>query len=567
MNLPPLEAPLLATQSRKKDPQNCIPATCEDFIVNCTKCNCISFPFNPDICSLTPDPDYLPCFYSRDLFTIECTGCLYGAFLDVTGRCIWCGDYINNCNTCRQLKDGTIACDICDYGYAISWFDRAECINCRVQIQNCIACSPSKISMEYICVQCIDNYVLANDGSCTFCEDQFLNCEECVMNKLNPRCKKCKFGYGLIEASVAASKRDTCKMCHEVVPNCIVCVFETENDVTCLACNEGTQMIAKNVCKDCTEIDPYCTMCTNDPRPTCTACKSNMTFTDGKCKSCQSISGGCKECVHGSKPHCTECIPGFYLADRDTGKTCVLCAISVKECAECSSKTGSVICSMCKNGYYLTKNNKCEKVQQNLKGCKEYRLDSCNACVDGYVLVKNACVFCRAHTLGCAKCRIANNDIQCSECINGYYLKDGKCFACSKTISNCRTCIPAKGAITAQEVTCTSCAITYYLDSDHNTCKMVIPNCVYFFKEQSSVQCQMCLADYRLTIDSQGNSACVYIASAKTETWFHIWLMVVLFLTLMFLSFLPAYLKKVLIVKKRAPPSNICGNAPEDKQD
>lgn len=567
MNLSLLKEPSISTCDIKNGASNCIPARCDDFVTNCTKCNCISFPFYPEICSSRADPNYLPCFSDKDMFTIECKECAHGTFLDTAGICIWCGEYINNCNSCRQLKDGTVVCDVCDYGYAISWFDKAECINCRIQIPNCLACLPSKVPMEYICSQCIDNYVSIDDGSCISCSDEFPNCKECVMEKLSPRCKRCNFGYGLIEASVATSKKDTCKLCHTVVPYCTVCIFETETSMTCLACNEGMQMIAKNVCEDCAKIDTYCTMCTNSPNPTCTACKSGMTFIDGKCKSCQSISGGCKKCVYAPKPYCTECISGFYLTGSNTGQTCILCAIQIKECAECSFQAGSVICTVCKDGYHLTKSNTCEKIQQNLPGCKKYSIDSCNECIDGYVLIKNVCVFCRVQSLGCARCKTINNDLQCTECIHGYYLKNGKCFACSKAIPNCRTCVPATAAVTTtQEATCTSCAITYYLDVDRNVCEIVIPNCVYFFKEQDRVQCQRCLDNYKLTRSDLGDSVCVHITSEKTGVWFHVWIMVALFFSLMLLSFLPIYLKKCLIAKKHALPLDTCDSAPKDKQ-
>lgn len=111
----------------------------------------------------------------------------------------------------------------------------------------------------------------------------------------------------------------------------------------------------------------------------------------------------------------------------------------------------------------------------------------------------------------------------------GYYLKNGECFACSNAVPNCRTCAPASGILTTHEVTCTSCTITYYLNTSYNTCELLIPHCAYFFKEESSVQCQMCLEGYHLVIDSQGNSACTYVTSERTEAWLHIWVTITLF--------------------------------------
>lgn len=546
---------------------NCLPASCEDFVANCTKCDCISFPIDPDICSKTPSQGSLPCFHSKYLFTIKCNKCMYGSFLDAAGNCLMCGNYINNCNSCMQLQDKTIICNACNYGYARSWLDKSACINCRIQTPNCLACMPSKVYAEYVCSECIDNYVVDSTGGCTPCESIFPNCGECKMKSSKPRCSKCSFGYGLIDESVATLGIDTCQLCHEVVPNCVVCTFETETEVTCLACNEGTQMIAKNVCSNCTKIDPYCTMCTADPNPTCVACKSDMAFIDGACRSCMSISGGCRSCVHSPKPYCTECILGFYLTDLGTGATCVLCATVVKECAECTLSDGAVVCVTCKEGYYLTGDGKCVKLQQNLEGCKQYHGNSCSACVEGYVLVNHICIFCRAHLIGCAKCTtLKDSDVQCTECILGYYLKNGKCFACSNAVPNCRTCAPAFGILTTHEVTCTSCAITYYLNTSYNTCELLIPHCAYFFKEESSVQCQMCLEGYHLVIDSQGNSACIYITSERTEAWLHIWVTIILFFGFIVSIFLPICFKSFLIVKKYSHPSDTCDSAPEDKQ-
>ncbi|EFO62029.1 High cysteine membrane protein Group 2 [Giardia lamblia P15] len=567
MNLSPQQKLSLAISGDTGDVYNCLPAKCEDFVVNCTKCTCLSFPTDPDVCSKTSAPGVLPCFYYRDRFTVECTECTYRSFLDLTGRCSLCEDYINNCNSCTQLKDQTITCTACDYSYAVSMFDGSNCINCRIQIPNCLKCSFSKTQLVYICDECINNYVVIQDGSCVSCEDAFPNCEECEMNGSEPRCVKCSFGYGLIEKAVSVSKIDVCKFCHDVVPNCVVCTFETKDKVTCLACNEGLQMIAKNSCSNCTKIDPYCTMCTPSPNPTCTVCKSGMTFIDGKCRSCLSISGGCKRCVHSPKPYCTECIPGFYLTDFGTGATCVLCATKIEKCAECSSNGGDVVCSACKNGYYLVKNKKCEKLQSNLKRCKQYHLDSCSICVDGYVLVNHTCVSCRIYLLGCTKCTISgDSDIQCTECMAGYYLRNGECFACSKVMPNCRTCVPAIGALSTQEVICTSCAITYYLNITHNTCEFIIPNCVYFFKEESSVQCQTCLDGYQLSIDSHGNSSCVSVPSEETEIWLYVWMMFLLFIGLILMAFLPTCFKKVLAVKEQPHLSSTCDNVLKDKR-
>lgn len=535
--------------------------------MNCTKCTCLSFPTDPDVCSKTPGPGLLPCFYYRDSFTVECTECAYRSFLDFAGGCSLCEEYINNCDSCIQLKDQTIVCNTCEYSYAVGRLDGSKCINCRIQIPNCLECSLSKAQLVYNCNKCIDNYVVIHDGSCVFCEDIFPDCEECKMEGSEPRCIKCRFGYGLIEKTAAVSTTDVCEFCHNVIPNCTVCAFETKDKVTCLACNEGLQMIAKNSCSNCTEIDPYCTMCVSSPNPTCTVCKSGMTFVDGKCRSCLAISGGCKSCVYGLKPYCTECISGFYLINPGTGATCVLCATVVEKCAECSLNDGTITCFACKNGYYLAKNNKCEKLQSNPKRCKQYHIDSCSACVDGYVLVNRTCVFCRAYLLGCTKCTISrDSDIECTECIVGYYLKNGECVACSRVVPNCRTCVPASGALSTQEIVCTSCAITYYLNNTHNTCELTIPNCVYFFKEESSVQCQTCLDGYQLNIDSHGNSSCVLVAQEKTELWLYMWMMFVLFSGLMLLAFLSTCFKKVLVAKEQSRPSSTCDSVSKDKR-
>ena len=259
----------------------------------------------------------------------------------------------------------------------------------------------------------------------------------------------------------------------------------------------------KNFCIECDENGELCEKCEKNYYPD----------DNGGC----SYSGGCKISYKGE---CLQCEENYILiGEEDNIKMCKYLSIEIyKNCKNINMTNG--ICEECKEGYYLSSENKCT----NVEGCKESIFGSCISCNNSYYYNKkeekciqkegnNDFYFCK-QTINGINCDICEDDyyhdsnglcvptqyclesenLRCKECISGYYLSNN--YYCSKS-DNCLY-------VDIFSFICTICKKGYYLDTKDFTCKSNLENNEYkYCLKVSDNECLQCENGYYLGEDQR----------------------------------------------------------------
>lgn len=145
-----------------------------------------------------------------------------------------------------------------------------------------------------------------------------------------------------------------------------------------------------------------------------------------------------------------QCLSHYEYLDFNTGQ-CLPCGASCLTCFD------TVICTQCISEYYLS-NNQCLKCSYGCAVCSSGSV--CSTCNDGlYLTSAGTCLACSA---GVATCTIAT----VQTCQNNYFMLGAICAGC---LTNCKVC--------ADFVTCSTCALGYYLDASGAACLACPANC------------------------------------------------------------------------------------------
>ena len=163
---------------------------------------------------------------------------------------------------------------------------------------------------------------------------------------------------------------------------------------------------------------------------------------------------------------CTQqqCLSYYEYNDFNTGN-CLPCGISCISCFD------SVICTQCVSEYYLS-NNQCQKCSFGCSICSS--ASSCSTCNDGlYLTSSGACLACGT---GVATCTIAT----VQSCSENYFMLGTICAGC---LTNCKTC--------SDFVTCSTCALSYYLDASGSSCLPCPNNCRICTSSTNCFECDM----------------------------------------------------------------------------
>ena len=179
----------------------------------------------------------------------------------------------------------------------------------------------------------------------------------------------------------------------------------------------------------------------------------------------------------------SSCPEGYYFPPSSSVRICSVCDPSCKTC------DGSyLLCSSCRDGFYLNQ-TKCSKC--TLSNCKACKLDSnssaeiCEQCNSPFILQGTKCVSqcekgyfenkvngvalqclpCREKTPNCVDCEAATgNCLECENplvldggicnttCSKGRFDSDRKCSECSASISKCLEC-----KIVESKLRCSKC--------------------------------------------------------------------------------------------------------------
>lgn len=375
--------------------------------------------------------------------------------------------------------------------------------------KNCAQCNNDNTS----CNQCKEGYTLLY-GECP-CNDR--NCEICSSSYYGA-CSKCKENFFLDKSTGA---------CQSKIEHCLYF-----NDNGCDLCEFGYKKV-NGICEideEASCFDHNCNICSNSLEGGCIQCKAGYDNKEGKCINagkCEiMINNNCIICSSGFISYGSGCIEKCFGAECDEeGKCdneCVTCNNYLlkeklgckpkdfcddKHCEMCITKEEGK-CDRCEIGYYL---NRGECLKCNVEHCLkcDYGMNgnTCNSCMEGYILLNGKCYSKEISTTSCQssncdECIILDsNEEFCLSCDNNYKPFDGKCISCS--ISNCFNCISNN--------ICNQCEENYSLINNQCVASSV-SNCINYNTEDNS-QCVQCDSHYNL--DSSENK-CV-LASMNSQ--------------------------------------------------
>lgn len=324
-------------------------------------------------------------YYNKKCYT-ECPGNTYSNgsnCYDCDSSCSSCSLASNNCTSCSsnypysyqgkcydQCPVYTFlpykCVDKCVLGFMpvanVCTPCDSSCLSCSGALEACSSCTPGMHLFNSTCVyQCPSGFYnhneicLACNSSCKACADQNF-CTECNDSSLYLDADK---GLCVNECGPGTYTYD-----FKCVDHCPDNWYSDYNNA-CQMCSAG--------CKDCLNSS------------TCTGCYSGYYLYAGQCVGacpdryypaigasvCSLCYSGCLECSGGGMDDCTVCDNGLLLyTDANGSKDCVdacpkgaykanlACILCNSTCNECTS---GLVCSDCKQGYFLKNSGACEE--------------------------------------------------------------------------------------------------------------------------------------------------------------------------------------------------------------
>lgn len=280
----------------------------------------------------------------------------------------------------------------------------SHCADCNTSTGNCNSCAEGYYLKNGKCGSCPANATCSN-GETFICKDYYY--------KSGDSCQaicsgvSCKSGYKTAAAtdSCCCEKDNGCsalQVYNTTIKKCVDAVCPVGCLDSCIngcgSCESGRYLNYSNgYCPLCSSAIANCETCTSSALgPTCTACASGYSLSNGKCvaKTCPSNCATCSDGV------CTKCSSGYYLSSG----SCVSCPLN----ATCTG-TSSFTC----NSGYTKYNNTC-------------RTDPCDGtsitpawCQDGLTRVegKGCCQSGYTSTTQCLQCAVLERvAVDCSDC-------------------------------------------------------------------------------------------------------------------------------------------------------
>ena len=410
--------------------------------------------------------------YTNSTSAAVCDTCVSGKKPNTTDQTTCVDDVLTGCAT----TDGKGKCKTCNPNFTMK-SDKSLCFDWTGKVPNC---KVDKGGDNAKCSECMDDYFLANETTCTIrtAALSLTNCDG--KSSSTDACTSCKSGRYL----------NTNKCDENTAQNCNGKSTTTNK---CLLCATGSYSAT-------TVGDRDCTVNSN------TKCKTKST-TDNLCSACtvathyQSRAASTYDCMARTKTNCksdgfnltedkcTKCNQGEYLK---TG-ACVA-VTTIKNCK--TYQTTADECATCDDGYYLHANKKqCNLFPDGIKNCAAYsNRKTCTYCDPKFYLSSNACP---AVTTEVANCMIYSNATTCQQC-NPNYFHDkaaNKCESQSSS-SNC--------AVYASKDTCSSCKPNYVMDTTTKKCTASgISGCILANKSGSDTLCTTCEKGKLLSTDKK----------------------------------------------------------------
>jgi hypothetical protein len=505
-------------------------------------------------CKTCSGPDSTQCLSCNSVSTLTngVCDCPPGQFTSTDGTCSACH---SSCATCKNgLKNGCLTCPTTtstvsgDPSPSVSFDGQCLCPGatfwnidktCQPCSPTCATCTGSQPNM---CLTCLDNSNLRNDGtcacipgyqltqtsggfSCTLITSCDSTCQTCS-GSLPNNCLTCKSTALLTQNGMCVCptgffwdpSTSTCSAC---TSGCLGCVGTPD---TCVSCKTGlvldTALSPKNcVCSSgigyflgpndtCQACDSKCRAC-NALSTTCTSCKASLTLMEGVCTCSQNYlqlstatmeclpnpcTGLCKRCsINGSQcslcgdnasPDATGCVcnAGFYLSQN----TCLPCHLS---CATCSGAL-ETNCLTCKDQLTLT-SGACPCPAKTYRDTLDGRCRACHSTCDTCSGPKlTDCLTCRPGTIA----PVQQSDGSCRCPSKSFW--NAQTLLCEACNAKCAECGNAAAS------GCTSCKANAYLDIDGN-CK-----CLPKFGWNSANECVACHSSCRTCNSGEASNSC-----------------------------------------------------------
>ena len=285
-----------------------------------------------------------------------------------------------------------------------------------LQINSCQIGEESKCKkcgdiFKFLCIECNEGFYLYTDlllrTTCKSCEIE--NCNKCNNIFNNIICLSCKEGYKLNFNKCIPKYREFIKECEKGEnEKCLSCNNEKGKEEQCLTCNQGyylpNNQINKTLCKKC-EID-NCIDCNEDLNSNniiCNKCKNDYKLKNNKCliikPNCLVGQGSlCQSCRPEDEriDECLTCNDGYYIAYDEINNKSICNKCPIAYCKKCQIKDGKNICIECENNYNLKIDDKQNQIcqicdiglEEKCKSCGK-KFGTCGSCNEGYILTKN----------------------------------------------------------------------------------------------------------------------------------------------------------------------------------
>ena len=502
----------------------------------------------------------------------------------INSTCLKCIDVIENCDKCSQTN--STLCTKCLNNYYFNIIDNS-----------CISCSPESYPNMFISGEFCEPCSKAI-GNCLKCEGNVSECSVCQEGFFLFEDKKCHSCNETINMVVINS---TCVNCTNLIENCDECsdtslclkckngLYLDQNENKCLNCSNVSypnMFVSGNFCEPCSKAIENCINCEGNQNE-CSLCKegwslsldkkcgnledkcisANMLKVNLTCQNCSDIIENCDECLNSTM--CTKCFNNFYFdktvnicincsnesyPDRFIyGRFCELCSSAIENCIKCDKENE---CSLCKEGWSLSLDKKCEKLEnqcisanmikvnltcQNcsiiIENCEECSNSTmCTKCLNNFYFDKalNICINCSNESYPdrfiygqfCELCSSVNencincdNENECTLCKEGWSLSLDKkcekledqcifpnmvkinstCLKCSDILENCDECL--------NSTTCSKCLNNFYFNVSNNIC-INCSNVSYPDQFISGQFCQLCSAAIENCISCDDENKC-----------------------------------------------------------
>ena len=188
-----------------------------------------------------------------------------------------------------------------------------------------------------VCQECNTGYLLLNN------ECKIIKAQNCLVYTDETKCKTCPREFPVLTTNFNCSKNVQVKFCEE---------HKTAS--SCSKCISGYYL--KGETDHCFLVDKKIEKCLDyNPSQNCIKCETGYYVWENNCFINPDYDTNC-EYFNDTKYNCSLCYEGYVLIDN----YCFKCGHIFENCAVCD-ETNNEQCLMCKSGFYMDKEGKCNK--------------------------------------------------------------------------------------------------------------------------------------------------------------------------------------------------------------